>query len=194
MTDKFLIVGLGNPGREYQHNRHNIGFQVVDYLAARHGLSFTRMQEGAAVATGRIAGQSVVLAKPQKYMNRSGGPVGSLLRFYKIPLDRLLVIFDDLDLPPGTIRLRPFGGAGGQKGMRDIIERLGSEDFARLRIGIGRPPGRMDPAAYVLQDFGADELPIMRETIDRAADAVETWLREGIDIAMTRHNGPPVQA
>lgn len=189
MTDKFLIAGLGNPGREYQGNRHNIGFQVVEHLAARHGLSFTRMQEGAAVASGRIAGQPVVLAKPQKYMNRSGGPVGSLLRFYKIPLDHLLVVFDDLDLPTGTIRLRPSGGAGGQKGMRDIIQRLGSEGFPRLRVGIDRPPGRMDPAAYVLQDFGTEELEIMRDVIDRAADAIETWLREGIDIAMTRHNG-----
>lgn len=191
MTDKFLIVGLGNPGREYADNRHNVGFQTVEHLAERHSLSFSRMQEGALVASGRAAGEPVIIAKPQKYMNRSGGPVGSLVRFYKIPLEQILVVYDDLDLPVGTIRLRPSGGAGGQKGMKSIIERLGSQDFARLRIGIGRPPGRMDPAAYVLQDFGEEQLTVIRETYDRAADAIEVWLREGIEQAMSRYNGPP---
>ncbi|HLV43343.1 MAG TPA: aminoacyl-tRNA hydrolase [Aggregatilineales bacterium] len=190
MSQKYLIVGLGNPGREYANNRHNVGFHVVDHLAARHGIAFTRMQDGAAVASGHIAGRSVVLAKPQKYMNLSGGPVGALARFYKIPNEQLIVVFDDLDLPPGTIRLRPAGGPGGQKGMKDIIRRLG-EEFPRLRVGIGRPPGRMDAAAYVLQDFGADELPVIREAVDRAADALETWLRDGLDLAMSRFNGPP---
>ncbi len=190
MSDKYLIVGLGNPGREYKDNRHNVGFQVVDHLAARHGLAFSRKQNDAFIATGMIAGKSVVLAKPQLYMNRSGRPVSGLLRFYKIDRERLLVIFDDLDLPVGTIRLRPSGGAGGQNGMKDIIRHLGGEDFARLRVGIGRPPGRMDPAAYVLQDFSGEQLAVMREVYDRAADAVETWLREGIELAMSRHNGP----
>ncbi len=189
-STKRLIVGLGNPGREYKNNRHNVGFRIVDFLAERHGLSFGRMQHDAFVATGSIAGQPVVLAKPQNYMNRSGPPVAALVRFYKLPPEQLLVAFDDLDLPTGTIRLRPSGGAGGHNGMRSIIERLGSEDFPRLRVGIGRPPGRMDAAAYVLQDFGADERVVIEETCLRAAEAVETWLRDGVVLAMSRHNGP----
>jgi PTH1 family peptidyl-tRNA hydrolase len=191
MSDKYLIVGLGNPGREYRDNRHNVGFQVIDHLAARHGIAFSRMQNGALVAAGSLAGRPCVLAKPQGYMNRSGTPVAALLRFYKVPLDRLLVVFDDLDLPVGTLRIRPEGGSGGQNGMRHIIACLGSQEFARLRVGIDRPPGRMDPAAYVLQDFGADQLPLIREGYDRVADAIETWLRDGVELAMSRHNGPP---
>jgi PTH1 family peptidyl-tRNA hydrolase len=137
-----------------------------------------------------IHGKKVILAKPQTYMNRSGSPVSSLLRFYKIELDHLLVIFDDLDLPVGTVRLRPEGGSGGQNGMKDIIQRLGTKGFARLRIGIGRPRGRMDPVDYVLQDFSEAQMELVREVYDRAADAVETWLAEGIILAMSRHNAP----
>ncbi len=190
MTDRYLIVGLGNPGREYADNRHNAGFQVIDHLAARHGLAFSRLQNGAAINTGTMVGRSVVLAKPQKYMNNSGVQVRALVAFYKIALERLLVIVDDLDLPVGTVRLRPEGGSAGQNGMRSIIQHLGAQDFARLRVGIDRPPGKMDPAAYVLQDFSAAQREIMAETYDRAADAVETWLTDGITLAMSRHNGP----
>ncbi|HEC21296.1 MAG TPA: aminoacyl-tRNA hydrolase [Chloroflexi bacterium] len=190
MSKHTLIVGLGNPGREYRNNRHNVGFQVLDHLAERHGLAFTRQQADALIATGQIAGRAVILAKPQTFMNNSGGPVASLQRFYKIDLPQLLVVFDDLDLPPGTIRMRPSGGSSGQKGMKSIIERLGSEGFPRLRIGIGRPPGRMDPAAYVLQDFSEEERAIMQEVYERAADAIETWLTDGIELAMSRYNGP----
>lgn len=193
MSDKFLIVGLGNPGREYAANRHNVGFHAVDHLAARHNVPFSRVQHGAMTASGRIAGQSVILAKPQQYMNRSGTAVGALVRFYKLPPENLLVIFDDLDLPTGTVRLRPSGGSGGQNGMKHIIERLGTQDFPRVRIGIGRPPGRMDAAAYVLQNFGPGEQPLIDEALDRAADAVETWLRDGVELAMSRHNGPPAE-
>jgi PTH1 family peptidyl-tRNA hydrolase len=190
MIDKYLIVGLGNPGREYVSNRHNVGFQVVDHLAARHGLAFRKLQSKAFVTSGKIAGRSVILAKPQSYMNLSGGPVASLQRFYKVTLDHLLVICDDIDLPVGTLRLRPFGGSGGQNGMKSIIERLGSEVFPRLRIGIGRPPGRMDPAAYVLQDFDRVQLTVIDAAYGRAADAVEAWLIDGIELAMSRFNGP----
>ncbi len=192
-TDRFLIVGLGNPGREHRNNRHNVGFQVIDHLAARHGLEFKRQRSKALIATGNIAGRSVILAKPQSYMNRSGGPVASLVRFYKVEMAHLLVIFDDLDLPVGTIRLRSEGGSSGQNGMKDIIQRLGTEGFPRLRIGIGHPRGRMDPADYVLQDFSEAQLGILRETYDRAVDAIETWLAEGIILAMSRHNAPAVQ-
>lgn len=190
MPDKYLIAGLGNPGREYASNRHNVGFQVVDELAARHGLAFRKLQSKAFVTSGKISERSVMLAKPQSYMNLSGGPVASLVKFYKVTLDHLLVIADDIDLPVGTLRLRPLGGSGGQNGLKSIIERLGSEEFARLRIGIGRPPGRMEPAAYVLQDFDREQLPIMEAAYVRAADAIETWLVDGVELAMSRFNGP----
>ncbi len=189
MSEKHLVVGLGNPGRPYQHNRHNVGFHVVDRLAERHGLTFSRQQNGALVASGSIGGCPVILAKPQKFMNLSGGPVAALVKFYRIPPQRLLVIYDDLDLPLAVIRLRPAGGSGGHKGVQNIIERLGRQDFARLRVGIGRPPGRMDPADYVLQDFSAEQLPLIEGAWERAADAVEVWLSEGIEQAMSRFNG-----
>lgn len=190
MLEKYLIAGLGNPGREYASNRHNVGFQVVDQLAAGHGLAFRKLQSKAFVTSGKIGGRSVILAKPQSYMNLSGGPVASLVKFYKVTLDHLLVIADDIDLPVGTIRMRPSGGSGGQNGMKSIIERLGSEAFPRLRIGIGRPPGRMEPAAYVLQDFDRDQLPILEAAYSHAAEAIEIWLVDGIELAMSRFNGP----
>jgi PTH1 family peptidyl-tRNA hydrolase len=124
-------------------------------------------------------------------MNESGRPVVSLSRFYKVSPERLMVVYDDLDLPPGMVRLRPEGGSGGHKGMRSIIEHLGTQGFPRLRIGIGRPPGQMDPAAYVLQDFSADERPLLEETLERAVAAIQTWLREGIEEAMGRYNQRP---
>jgi len=190
MSDKTLIAGLGNPGREYKDNRHNVGFQIVDHLAERHGLSFSRLQNGAFVTTGVIAGCPVVLAKPQQYMNRSGQPVAALQRFYRIPLKNILVVYDDLDIPVGSLRLRPGGGAGGHRGMTSLIQHLGSEDFPRLRIGIDRPPGKMDPAAYVLQDFSAEQRPTVELAYDRAIDAIEAWLKDGIELAMSRFNGP----
>ncbi len=190
MSQRALIVGLGNPGREHEHNRHNVGFQVVTRLAARHGLTFSRQQASALIATGSIGERPVVLARPMTYMNRSGGPTAALARFYRIELADLLVVFDDLDLPVGTIRLRPGGSAGGQNGMKDIIQRLGSQEFPRLRFGIGRPPGRRDPIGYVLQDFSREQAPIVEASLERACDAIETWLREGIELAMSRHNAP----
>jgi PTH1 family peptidyl-tRNA hydrolase len=122
-------------------------------------------------------------------MNKSGHPVASLARFYRVPLNRMLVVYDDLDLPVGTIRMRPMGGSGGHRGMRSIIQQIGSREFPRLRIGIGRPPGRMDPADYVLQDFSAEEEGLLERTLERATGAIETWLIEGIDEAMSQYNG-----
>lgn len=191
--ERFLIVGLGNPGREYANSRHNVGFMCVDEVARAHGLTFARVQSQALVTDGVIAGQKVLLAKPQTFMNRSGLSVAGLVRFYQIPFERLMVVFDDLDLPLGVVRLRKGGGAGGHKGMHDIIQRLGSNAYPRLRIGIGRPPGRMDPAAYVLRPFDAEALPVVEEVRWRAVSALETWLAEGIEVAMTRHNGPGEQ-
>ncbi|RMG89595.1 MAG: aminoacyl-tRNA hydrolase [Chloroflexi bacterium] len=186
-SDKFLIVGLGNPGKEYRNNRHNVGFMVVDHLAQRHGISLGKVQNRAIIGNGRIAGRAVILAKPQTYMNRSGDAVGPLARYYKIPPNNVLVIYDELDLPFGTIRLRAKGGAGGHNGMKSVIQHLG-EQFPRLRLGIGRPPGRMPPAAYVLQDFGRDEVEWLPQILDEAVAAIETWLADGIELAMSRHN------
>ena len=188
--DVSLIVGLGNPGREYAQTRHNIGFQVVTRLAERHGLSFSRMQNEALIATGRIGDVRVVLAKPQTWMNESGKAVGPLVHFYKVELARLLVVYDDLDRPVGTLRLRSGGGSGGHRGMTSIITRLGTQDFSRLRVGIGRPPGRMDPAAYVLQPFGRDDEMLIDMARDRAVEAIECFLSEGIVTAMNRFNAP----
>jgi PTH1 family peptidyl-tRNA hydrolase len=190
-SERALIVGLGNPGRRYKKNRHNVGFQAVEAFAERHGWRFARQQENALVAEGRLGGRPVTLAKPMTFMNRSGGPVKALVSFYKLPLENLIVLFDDLDLPLGTLRIKPEGGAGGQNGMRDIIRHLGTNEFPRLRLGIGRPPGRMDPAAYVLQDFGKQERPIADELLVRACDALETWLEGDTIFTMSRHNSPP---
>jgi PTH1 family peptidyl-tRNA hydrolase len=186
---KVLIAGLGNPGRAYRSNRHNIGFMAVDRLAETHGIDVGRVQQKAVTGTGRMAGRPVLLAKPQKFMNRSGDVIGPLAAYYKIEPADVLVIYDDIDLDLGVLRLREKGGSGGHNGMKSIIQHLGN-DFPRLRLGVGRPPGRMDPAAYVLQDFGAEELPVVGEMLDQAVRAVETCLREGLDVAMTRFNGP----
>jgi len=193
MTKRFLVVGLGNPGREYKKNRHNVGFQAIDFFAAQHGLDFTRQQSNAAIASGTIAGRSVTLAKPMTLMNASGGPVSALMKFFKVEIDHLLVIADDLDLPIGTIRLKPEGGSGGQNGIKDIINRLDSKEFARMRIGIGRPQGKMDPTAYVLQDFSAEQQAVIDIAYERASNAIETWLSDGILLAMSRYNAPAEQ-
>ena len=191
MADRYLIVGLGNPEPKYERTRHNIGFQCVDTLAHTYGLSFDTTKNRARIALGTIEGQSVVLAKPLTYMNLSGEAVGGLCRFYKIPPENVLVIFDDMDLPLGTLRIRKSGGTSGQKGMKSITQHLGTQDFPRIRFGIGRPPGRMDPAAYVLLPFKAEEESLVIETIDRAVKAIAYWFDHGLDNTMNRYNGSP---
>lgn len=189
MTDNtFLIVGLGNPGREYRETRHNIGFMLVDRLAVRLNVSFRRLQFKALVANGVYAGNKVILAKPQTFMNLSGQAVSALVRFYKLPPDNLMVVHDHLDLPFGSIRIRPEGGAGGQRGMESIIQRLGTQEFPRMRLGIGRPPGQMDPAAYVLQDFPDGDSAFLSQMLDRAAEAVMAWMDDGLEASMNRFN------
>jgi PTH1 family peptidyl-tRNA hydrolase len=190
MSDLHLIVGLGNPGSRYEHTRHNIGFQAVDRLAAAHGLAFGKMEHKAQVAAGMIRGKRVLLAKPMTYMNVSGDSVGPLVSFYKIDPERIVVLADDLDLPLGTLRIRAEGSSGGQNGLKHILQRLGTQQIARMRMGIGRPPGRMDPAAYVLHPFTGDEAILAVEVIDTVVKAVETWLTDGIELAMSRFNGP----
>lgn len=185
----FLLIGLGNPGREYQTNRHNIGFMLIDRLAVRLGARGLKVQSKAIVTSAIYEDRKLILAKPQTYMNLSGQSIQGLANFYKLPLENLLVAHDDLDLPFGTIRLRPGGGPGGQRGVASTIERLGTKDFARLRLGIGRPPGRMDPAAYVLQDFSREEVKTLSELLDRAADAALEFVMNGLDKAMNKFNG-----
>jgi PTH1 family peptidyl-tRNA hydrolase len=187
-STSYLIVGLGNPGRVYRLNRHNAGFMVLDRLAEELGISFTRMQGKALVTDARSEGLHLILVKPQTYMNESGQAATALIRFYKIPLENFLVVHDDLDLPLGTLRMRPGGGAGGQRGLKSIINQLGTPEFPRLRVGIGRPPGRMDPAAYVLQNYSTEEMEIVPLVLDHGVKAVSTFVHEGIQAAMTRHN------
>ncbi|MDD5369683.1 MAG: aminoacyl-tRNA hydrolase [Anaerolineaceae bacterium] len=187
--EPFLIVGLGNPGREYRANRHNIGFMATDELARRNGANFSRVQANSLVLQVTNQGQRWILAKPQTFMNISGQAVEALLRFYKIPLERMLVMHDDLDLPFGTLRMRPGGGSGGQRGLASIIEKLGTQEFPRLRLGIGRPPGRMDAADYVLQDFSPVERELLPAILARAAEAAAFFTMEGLEKAMNLYNG-----
>jgi PTH1 family peptidyl-tRNA hydrolase len=187
--DTYLLIGLGNPGREYRDTRHNVGFMLIDRLVVRLNAQGMKVQSKAIVTTATHEGRKLLLAKPQTYMNLSGQSAQSLLNFYKLPIEHMLVAHDDLDIPFGTIRIRPKGGPGGQGGMASTIQQLGTKDFARLRIGIGRPPGRMDPAAFVLQDFSREEMKLLSEIIDRAADAALTFVTDGLNKAMNKYNG-----
>ena len=184
----YLLVGLGNPGRQYENTRHNVGFMATNRLAGKLGESFNKLESKALITKCTYQGQRLVLAKPQTYMNLSGRAVSSLLRYYKVPLANLLVAYDDVDLPLGALRMRPAGGSAGQKGMQSIVEQLGSEAFPRLRIGIGRPPGRMEAADYVLQDFKGVELEILNLVLDSASQAILTFVSEGLDRAMNLYN------
>jgi PTH1 family peptidyl-tRNA hydrolase len=185
----FLIAGLGNPGREFEHNRHNVGFMLLNRLAEKLGESFNQVKSKALIATTKHKDARVILVKPQTFMNESGRAVGSLVHFYKVPLENFLVAYDDVDLPLGTLRIRPAGGSAGQKGMQSIIDHLGTDDFPRLRIGTGRPPGRKEAADYVLQDFPKDVTDLLDHTLDRAVEAVLTFIEQGSDQAMNLFNG-----
>jgi len=187
--DTFLLIGLGNPGREYKDSRHNVGFMMIDRIAVRLDARGMKLQSKALVMSGMYEERKIILAKPQTYMNLSGQSIHGLARFYKIPLENMILAHDDLDLPFGTIRIRPGGGPGGQKGVASTIERLGTKDFRRLRIGIGRPPGRMDPADYVLQNLAQSDLILLSEILERAAEATLTLVTEGLNAAMNKFNG-----
>ena len=162
---------------------------LIDRLSVRLNARLSRVQAKALVGSVNYEGDKLILAKPQTYMNLSGQSIQGLARFYKLPLENMLVAYDDLDLPFGTIRIRPGGGPGGQKGVASAIERLGTKDFCRLRLGLGRPPGRMDPAAYVLQDFAQGDLSLLSDILDHAAEAVLTFISEGLNAAMNKFNG-----
>ncbi len=192
MTDEpaslLLIAGLGNPGRRYRRNRHNVGFMFVDLLADELGTGFRKMQMKALTAEARLERRRLLLAKPQTWMNRAGESIAPLIRFYKVPRRSVLIVYDDLDLPQGTIRLRPSGGSGGHRGLESIMEQTGANDLPRLRIGIGRPPGQMDPADYVLQDFRESEWETMKLALREAEDCVRNLILHGLDKAMTDCN------
>ena len=187
----FLIVGLGNPGREYRNNRHNIGFMVLDQLAGKMDTSFSKMKMNALMTAVRYKGHRIILLKPQTFMNLSGKAAASFIRFYKLPLENLLVVYDDVDLPFQTLRMRPDGGDAGQKGVRSIIKELGTKDFPRLRIGINRPPGRMSVSSYVLLNFSDQEVETLPFVLDQAADAILTFVELGLNQAMTTYNQSP---
>ena len=191
-----LIVGLGNPGKAYAHNRHNIGFRCINHLARLHSISMKQHQCRCQVGTGEIAGVEVLLAKPKTFVNLSGEAVGRLMRKYKIPVNDLIVICDDLDLPLGKLRLRPGGSAGGHKGIKSIISALGSDDFCRIKVGIGRPTKEYGTAitdedvivGYVLSDFTPQEEAIIKPAIAKVAEAIKSIITEGITSAMNKFN------
>lgn len=191
-----LIVGLGNPGKSYAHHRHNIGFRCINYFARLHSIPIKQRQCRSRIGIGEVAGTELLLAKPQTFVNRSGETVSQLMHRYNVPLSDLLIICDDLDLPLGKIRLRHSGGAGGHKGMESLISALGSQDFHRIRVGIGRPSQAQElPSyeediivAYVLSDFNPSEEEIIRTAIAQVADAIYCVLTEGITTAMNKFN------
>ncbi len=190
----WLVVGLGNPGREYERNRHNIGFGVVDLLAGRTGSRFGRHRRAVAeVAEARLGvgvdAPGVVLVKPMTYMNLSGGPVAALANFYKAPPATIIAVHDELDLPFGTVRAKVGGGEGGHNGLRSVSQSLSTREYNRVRFGIGRPPGRQDPADYVLSDFTAAERKELDFLIDRAADMVESIIRDGLEQTQNAYHG-----
>ena len=188
----WLVVGLGNPGAQYERTRHNIGAMVVDELARRASATFKSHKTNARVAEGRIVpgGTRLVLAKPNTYMNVSGGPVSQLVRFYSLEPGRLIVVHDELDIPFDTIKLKLGGGHGGHNGVRDVAKALGTPEFPRVRVGIGRPPGRQDPADWVLDPFGVTERKNLPILLADAADAVELLVGEGLVAAQQKHHAP----
>ncbi|MEU8087291.1 aminoacyl-tRNA hydrolase [Micromonospora sp. NPDC049101] len=196
MTDEvagpWLVVGLGNPGREYAGNRHNVGFMVADLLAGRLGARFGRHKRAVAeVGEARLGfgGPKLVLAKPLTYMNLSGGPVAALAQFYKVPATQVIAVHDELDIGFGQVRVKFGGGEGGHNGLRSMSKSLGTKDYARVRFGVGRPPGRQDPADYVLSDFGAAERKELDFLVDRAADVVESVIVKGVEPTQNLYHG-----
>ena len=189
-----LIVGLGNPGKTYAHNRHNVGFRCLNYFARLHSIRFDHRQCRAKIGLDEAKGEKLLLAKPRTFVNLSGDPVACLVHKHKIPLSNLLVIYDDLDLPLGKIRLRQSGGSGGHKGMNSIVSALGSESFSRIRVGIGRPPGEKQSISedaivnYVLSDFSPQEEAIIKPVIATVSEAIDCFLTQGIEAAMSKFN------
>ncbi len=184
----YIIVGLGNPGDKYKNTRHNIGFITIDYFAEKHNINVNKIKHKALVGEGIIAGEKVVLAKPQTYMNLSGESVLDLLQWYKIESTKLVLIYDDIDLPTGKVRIRGSGSSGTHNGMRSIIYLINTQDFPRIRIGVGGKPERMDLADYVMTGFRGDDVPIMEEAVKKSSDAIYEIVTKGINSAMNKYN------
>jgi PTH1 family peptidyl-tRNA hydrolase len=191
LSNTFLVVGLGNPGPNYALNRHNVGQMLLDVVAARFSESFKAHKSNALVAEVKIiGGPKLILAKPLSYMNLSGGPTSSLMNFYKLEPASLIIAHDELDLPPATFKLKQGGGHGGHNGLRDIIAAIDTKDFARIRLGIGRPPGTSDAADYVLKNFSGSEKTELSVTLEIAADALEEMARNGIEATQGKYHAP----
>jgi PTH1 family peptidyl-tRNA hydrolase len=188
-ADLYLVVGLGNIGAQYAGTRHNAGFLVVDEVARRFNARFRKGKFRGEEATVQVDGHRVLLLKPSTFMNLSGDAVAGAARFYKIPSTRILVVYDDVYLPVGKLRLRPKGSAGGHNGLTHVINRLGTDDIPRLRVGVSEPPPEMDLIDYVLSRFLGSEKPLIEDAVQRAAGAVETWVRDGMEPAMNKWNG-----
>ena len=186
--DRYLVVGLGNPGPRYVATRHNAGFLVLDLLAERLGGTFKSHRANADILESRLAGEPVVLVKPRSFMNESGGPAVGVARFYKVPVEQVIVVHDELDLPFSTLRLKRGGGDNGHNGLRSLTSALGSKEYLRVRFGIGRPPGRQDPADYVLREWSSAERKVLDVDVDRAADAVEALMKDGLEAAQNTFN------
>ena len=189
--DWFCIVGLGNPGRQYEDTKHNVGFHVIDRLAEKYDIQVTKFKHKALIGDGMIQGRRVLLVKPQTFMNLSGESVREIVNFYKIPQERFVVIFDDTSLPCGSVRIREKGSHGGHNGIRNIIAQMGTEEFYRIKVGIGEKPSGWDLADYVLSKFDADALPLMEQGMDKAVLGVEVMLAKGIHEAANRVNQKP---
>ncbi len=183
-----MVVGLGNPGREYHLTRHNIGFLLVDYLAKRLDIELTRVQNRAIIGKSKLEDKLIILAKPQTYMNNSGSSIMSLVKYYKINTPDLMVVHDDVDLTFGSIRIRPGGSSPGHRGVDSVIKAVGSKEFPRMRLGIGRPPGNKSTQAYVLERFLPGELDFLDGIINKGADAVQDFIKNGLESAMNRFN------
>lgn len=183
-----LIVGLGNPGKEYRWTRHNMGFLVLDAWARAHSLTFATRKFSAKIGTGAVFRKKVLLAKPMTFMNLSGQSIAPLVRYFKVPPEDLVIVHDDLDLAPGRVKIKSGGGDGGHQGLRSAVECLGTQEFVRVRVGIGRPPDGLTATEYVLEEFNGEEKGVLKETVERATRAVEIILSEGVVKAMNEFN------
>lgn len=188
-----IIVGLGNPGKKYENTRHNVGFCTIDYLSAKYGIKVNRLKHKALTGDGVIKGERVLLVKPQTFMNLSGESINEIAEWYKLPMERLIVIYDDVDLPVGTIRIRPKGSSGTHNGMKSVIYQLQSDEFPRIRIGIGKAPEEWDLADYVLSRFSGEESADIAKSIERAAEAAAVIVQSGVEAAMNLYNQNPVK-
>lgn len=189
MDNLFIVAGLGNPGTRYENTRHNVGFDTAELLSEKHGIKVSKLKHKAYLGEGVIEGARVVLAKPQTYMNLSGESIREIIDWYKAPLSNLIIIYDDVDLPLGRVRVRPKGSSGTHNGMKSVIYQLSADDFPRVRVGIGNPPPEYDIADYVLGRFSAGEREIIDKSIKVAAEAVEEIIKAGVDSAMNKYNG-----